>query len=135
AWGQGRYDNQYQGCHIADRENMQYGFYRWHIPDAIYFREDIRVTIHQIGCWGPESKKDMIEAGVTVYKAGPGLEELDLAKQEDEYGLFERADDWSSCAYFYLERPVNELGDIDGLEKRMVELLRQEGQQREDIWD
>lgn len=27
----------------------QRGFYRWHIQDPIYFEQDIRVTIQQIG--------------------------------------------------------------------------------------
>jgi hypothetical protein len=51
AWGQGRYDHLYQGCPIAEHEKMQYCFYRYHVPDPIYFRESVRVTIHQIGCW------------------------------------------------------------------------------------
>jgi hypothetical protein len=55
AWGQGQYAHLYQGCHIADRESMQYAFYRYHIPDPVFFHQDIRVTMHQIGCWGPNT--------------------------------------------------------------------------------
>ncbi|MHC4123649.1 MAG: glycoside hydrolase family 172 protein [Planctomycetota bacterium] len=120
-WGQGRYDNMYQGCHIADSKNMQFGFYRWHIPDPVYFRKDIRVTMQQIGCWSSKSKEKMIEAGTTVYRAGEGLVETDLANNKAPYGLFERQDDWSSCAYFYLDMPISNLPAIDALEKRLIE--------------
>jgi hypothetical protein len=37
------------------------------------------------------------------------MRELDL-KQLPRVNLFERADDYSSCAYFYLDRPENGLG-------------------------
>ncbi|SDD44739.1 glycoside hydrolase family 172 protein [Auraticoccus monumenti] len=28
-----------------------HGMYRWHLPDPIYFRQDLRITLQQIGCW------------------------------------------------------------------------------------
>ena len=34
-------------------------------------------------------------------------------------GLFERQDDWSSCVYFYLDKPENGLPAIDAPELRM----------------
>jgi hypothetical protein len=39
---------------------------------------------------------------------------MDMSKS----GLFERQDDWSSCAYFYLDRPENGLPSIDSAELR-----------------
>lgn len=35
-------------CHNSDCPPMR-SFYRWHLPDPIYFEEDLRVTIQQIG--------------------------------------------------------------------------------------
>jgi hypothetical protein len=72
----------------------------------VYFRKDVRVTIQQIGCWDPENKPKMGLPGKPIYVAGPGLVETEM---KDTYGLFERTDDWSSCAYFYLDRPTNDL--------------------------
>ena len=111
-WGQGRYANLYQGCHLADKENMQYCFYRFHIPDPVYFRKDIRVTMQQIGYGGANIKPLLRETGQRIYRAGPGLVEIDLSEpgKQTGIGLFERQDDWSSCAYFYLDKPVNNLG-------------------------
>ncbi|MBN1765451.1 MAG: DUF2961 domain-containing protein [Sedimentisphaerales bacterium] len=108
-WGQGQYAHLYQGCHLADREKMQYGFYRWHIPDPVYFHKDIRITIHQIGCSDPGINEKLIEAGKPIYQNGKGLVEVDLRKRVKDYFLFERQDDWSSCAYFYLNTPENNL--------------------------
>ncbi|RKX46166.1 MAG: DUF2961 domain-containing protein, partial [Verrucomicrobia bacterium] len=48
-WGLGAYANQFQGCPIADHKTGRYSFYRYHIPDPIYFDEDCRVVIQQIG--------------------------------------------------------------------------------------
>lgn len=121
AWGQGQYAHLYQGCHVADLETMQYCFYRYHIPDPVYFQRDLRVAMQQIGCWTPESKQAIHDAGA-VYKAGPGRELVDLSAQGGlpDYGLFERADDWCSCAYFYLDAPRNELPPLLPVAARLV---------------
>ena len=124
-WGQGRYANLYQGCHLADNEDMQYCFYRFHIPDPVYFRKDIRVTIQQIGYGGANIKPLLRESGQRIYRAGPGLVEIDLSEpgKQTGIGLFERRDDWSSCAYFYLDKPVNNLSPIEPVEKRVDGIL------------
>ena len=123
-WGQGRYAGRFQGCHVADHPNMQYCFYRYHIPDPILFRRDCRATIQQIGCWDPNNVPQFHHAGQTVYRAGPGREPIDFSKDGGitPYGLFERQDDWSSCAYFYLDRPANDLPELAPAEQRTAGL-------------
>jgi len=112
AYGQGQYSNLYQGCPLADEKGMRYGFYRLHVPDPVYFRKDIRVTIQQIG-YAPTSEA-FYKAAAPVYEAGPKLVE----RPHKTSGLFEREDDWSSCAYFYLDRPENGLPALDAAEAR-----------------
>jgi hypothetical protein len=122
-WGQGCYANLYQGCPYANDEKLSYGFYRFHVPDPVFFYKDIRVTIQQIGCWGPPNKKQLREIGKPIYLAGAGLKVADLSDaNSEEYGLFERQDDWSSCCYFYLDCPTNTLPSIDPVEKRIAGL-------------
>ncbi len=120
SWGQGRYSQAYSGCPLADLEKQRFCFYRYHLPDPVYFRQDLRATIHQIGCWDPVSRKDMHFSGNAYLATGPGAKTLDLspAGSTSDYGLFERADDWSSCAYFYLDSPTNELPPLDPVAKR-----------------
>ena len=116
----GHYDNLYQGCPIADKENMQFNFYRLHIPDPVFFKKDIRVTIQQMGIWEPNTKELLRKASPKVFRAGPGMVEVDLRELGDDWpvGYFERQDDWSSVAYFYLDTPTNDLPPIISAEKR-----------------
>lgn len=124
AWGQGRYAHMFQGCHVADGENMQYCFYRYHIPDPVYFHRDCRVTIQQIGYWTAEEKMRWHFEGRAVHRAGAGLELLDVSPDsETGKGLFERQDDWSSCAYFYLDSPENGLPALAPVQERTAGLL------------
>lgn len=55
------------------------------------------------------------QLGTKLYRAGPGLSE----RGPLEEGLFERQDDWSSVAYFYLDRPQNGLPPIPSAEDRI----------------
>lgn len=103
-WGQGQYAQRYQGCTTADYEKMQYAFYRFHGPDPVYFREEIRVTIQQIGCWDPGSMEQMHGAGLQL-EHGDTPVDMQAGLDAKGYGLFERKDDWSSVAYFYLNQP------------------------------
>ena len=117
-WGQGRYSNLYQGSPVADEARMRWCFYRYHIVDPVYFRRDVRVTIQQIGYLADHSRGGFFRTGRQLYRAGAGKVLMDMTKD----GKFERADDWSSCAYFYLDRPENNLPQLDTAEKRMAGL-------------
>jgi len=116
-WGQGVFDQLYQGSPIADQENMEFCFYRYHIPDPVYFASEIRVAIQQIGNYGPGDKAQLLAANLPLERAGVGAGDVDIAKET--YKLFERQDDWSSCAYFYLDRPDRDSSDLLPLEKRL----------------
>jgi hypothetical protein len=115
AWGQGRFDHLHQGCHVADSEKMQFSFYRFHVPDPVYFYESIRATIQQIGYLNPRWMGLVHQLGTKLYRAGPGLVERGPLDE----GIFERQDDWSSVAYFYLNRPENGLPPVPPAEERI----------------
>jgi hypothetical protein len=109
AWGLGAFSHPYQGCTYANADKQSFCFYRYHVPDPIYFHSGVRVTIQQIGCWDPKS--------VFAFRAArfsPTWTETGKPVNWDDpklapYGIFERQDDVSSCAYFYLDRPDNDL--------------------------
>ncbi len=123
AWGQGEYAHLYQGCHLADSENFQYAFYRYHIPDPVYFRRNIKVTMQQIGCFCPATATHLRDAASELLGTDNTLVDLDEAVEENGYGLFERQDDWSSCAYFYLDQSTNNLRALAPAKDRIVGLL------------
>jgi hypothetical protein len=121
--GAATYSEPYQGTIIDDREHMQVSLYRYHLPDPIYFRKDIRVTIQQIGSWDPSSKMLLHYSEKPILSTR--MQPLNLAKsgQTKNFGLFERTDDWSSCAYFYLDQPENKLPDLQPVADRIAGLI------------
>lgn len=126
AWAQGQYAHLQQGCHLADEQNFQYSFYRYHISDPIYFHREIRVTMQQIGCWDPDTIKQLAEAGRRLQSNTGSPVDMEAAVAAKWYGLFERRDDWSSCAYFYLDRPENDLPALAPVQERTTGLLQSE---------
>ncbi len=120
-YGLGTYSHQFQGATLADHDKQLYAFYRYHVNDPVYFQREIRVTLQQIGfVWsGDGTPEHPVEP--PIYSAGPGLRELDLKKLA-RTNLFERADDYSSCAYFYLDRPENGLAALAPVADRLRNL-------------
>jgi hypothetical protein len=122
AWGLGLYSHLYQGCPYLNDAKMSFCFYRYHVPDPIYYHSDIRVTIQQIGCWDAKS----IFAFRAAKSSNLSIEPNKMVNWEDpqitQYGLFERQDDVSSCAYFYLDRPDNDLPALMPAKERSLGL-------------
>ncbi len=126
-WGQGPYSHRYQGCPIADHERGQYAFYRYHVPDPVYFHQDIKVTIQQLGFAQRERTIEIMEkSGLKEYiLAGSGEEKItldDLKKTDGDWWMFERFDDWCATSYFYLDSPTSDLPPIESAQNRIAGL-------------
>jgi len=121
AWGQGKFINSYTGCTIASDSLLQWAFYRYHIPDPIYFKTGCKVAIQQIG--GDETAKVAAyqQAGAPLvpvstdgasftrlYKKA-AVTNLQDSTQPKGWTNFYRSDDVSATAYFYLDKPGSEL--------------------------
>ena len=118
AWGQGKFAHLYQGSPVADENAFRWCFYRYHVLDPVYFYKDLRVTMQQIGYLAGHTREPVEYNQRRLIEAGPGQKPKDLTKD----GKFERTDDWSSCVYFYLDKPTSELPPIDAVEKRIAGL-------------
>lgn len=124
-WGQGSYVNRYQGCWVADGEDRLYTFYRYHVPDPVFFHQDCRVTIQQIGGGQKELVISLQEKGVALNPIsidetkpdGSRGEFIKLLEKEPQVALndpslpngwtnFYRSDHWTSIAFCYLDSPV-----------------------------
>jgi hypothetical protein len=126
-YGQGVFSQRYTGNPFVGKGNRAYGFYRFHIPDPVYFHQDIRVTIQVMG--GP-SYEQMLQAmardpALRFMKAGkPGeyytKEELVLEPRRAD--VMERIDDYCATAYWYLDRPENGLPAIAPAADRVKDL-------------
>jgi hypothetical protein len=130
AWGLGTFINQYQGCTVASDSTRQFNFYRWHIPDPVYFNSDIRVTLQQIGGWMKSGVRSLIKKGarlIPVSVDGPaGFVRLldnpvsiDDEKFPDGWVNFYRVDDYSAVSYFYLDKPANRLPVLASVDIRI----------------
>lgn len=134
AWGQGKFINTYTGCSIADDSLLQWAFYRFHIPDPVFFKTDCRVTLQQIGGDNTAVVTSYQRAGLPLipvtlddgrlhllYKKD-SIVQLDSLLQKNGWTNFYRSDDVSSTAYFYLDKPVNDLPDLQPVAYRAINL-------------
>lgn len=130
-WGQGKYQCRYQGSLVADEKTKEFAFYRYHIPDPVYFHKDIRVTIQQMGGSGKKSIQTLIEKGVAVkpvsvdgesfvplFDTDPPRSLKEAGGSDEAWVNVYRQDDWSAVAFFYLDAPENGLPKIQPLEVR-----------------
>jgi len=122
-WGQEVFFGRFQGCTLADRTAHQFGFYRYHIPDPIYFHRDIRVTLSQLGGATRSEVVAMMKKGLPVKPVvmddgGKWIRLLDSPVQAvqdvktgppDPFTAYARQDDLSAVAFFYLDSPENHL--------------------------
>jgi hypothetical protein len=96
AWGFGdseTYSTPFLGYPLYDNANQRHGgpprhgIYRWHIPDPIHFREDLRVTVQQIGA-GPEGffeRQDDIASVAYWYQQEPHAVFPDLPARRERW--------------------------------------------------
>ncbi|HTE25893.1 glycoside hydrolase family 172 protein [Flavitalea sp.] len=134
AWSQAVFVTDYTGCLVADEPNLQWTFYRYHIPDPIYFENDCRMTLPQMGS---TFRKDVLAAQKRgapmiptsgddargnirhLYKTGIALDDPIVT---EEFALFYRTDDLCSTAYFYLDKPSDDLPSLQPLSIRLHNL-------------
>jgi hypothetical protein len=134
AWGLGKFTQRFQGCPVADNDKQEWSFYRFHIPDPVFFAQDARVTIQVIGGTGLDKMRELGERGVpftpvtvdnngklTKLLEGRGARITD-ADFPKGWVNFYRQDDYCATAYFYLDRPAHDLPPLPPLEVRTAKI-------------
>jgi len=113
AWGMGPHFAHYAGAPLEVRDPARrgglpdfVGFYRWHVPDPIVFRDNLRVTIQQIGFMSfREGQEAEFEAyNRTNPSAGRGWA-MHPSPGMLASGIAERVDDYSAAAFVYCATP------------------------------
>lgn len=134
-WGQGKFINNFSGCLIADDKEKQWAYYRYHIPDPIIFNTNCNVVLQQIGGSGLDDVKKMQKAGIplipvtldtgdklySLYKKD-SIVNLENAQLPEGWLNFYRSDDVSATAYFYLDKPSDNLPPLQPLALRLYNL-------------
>ena len=118
AWALGQFSGAYQGCLVADKTNFRFSFYRLHVPDPVYFRTKIRVTIQQIG-FLMDTDLPSFKSGMEPLEKAGGKGELMIPPLKEPFQYIERSDDWASCAYFSLDAPESNLPGLIPAAERM----------------
>jgi hypothetical protein len=146
-WGQGKFNGRYYGSLLADKDNDLYSFYRYHIIDPVYFHQDCRVTIQQMGnaeldkiksmiskkaklipVWTLETKgrKDIVKLQGEAPTHKRLLDERGVNINNSDYPTggtnFYRSDDVSATAYFYLDKPESNLPVLPPVQLRMKDM-------------
>lgn len=122
AWGQGEYSHLYQGCPIANTDSCWWSMYRFHVNDPVYFHNNIKVTLQQIG--GAPYKKVLelylkkVPLILTTIDKSSELKFYRLLDEDSNIKItdkdfpqgfvnFYRQDHITSTSYFYLNKPVH----------------------------
>ena len=129
-WGQGVFHTNYMGSSIFDSENEMYAFYRFHVKDPIYFYEDIKVTIQQMGGNVKKEVVKMKEEGKPVlpvcFIGGDRIQlnfydndaSFDDDVDESIWTNYYRQDDVCATSYFYLTTPNGIMNRVVSFEER-----------------
>jgi hypothetical protein len=130
-WGEGEFFNDFAGCLLADEKHLQWCYYRFQIPDPVFFDVGCRVTLQQIG-GGPRATVAALQRAniplipVSIDSEGqltqlysPGaVAPADDPKLPDGWMNFYRSDDISATAYYYLDSPSSRLPPLQGVSER-----------------
>ena len=154
-WGQGVYYAQRFGSLVSNEELDIYSFYRFHTADAVYFHDHCKVTIQQMGSANRDLLRKMVDNGLEVTpvwqlqthglalpdpKPGKILHHirfLDMETPPDLFGddfiadlptNYYRRDDVSATSYFYLDKPVNNLPELQTVDIRVKDM-------KSKVWD
>jgi len=137
-WGQAVFLGRFQGCILADQKSGQFGFYRYHLPDPVYFHHDIRVTISQLGGENRSKVVALMKKGVPVNPVAmddrgkwidlldsPHPDLMDFKTSSPDPGtIYARQDDVSAVALFYLDSPENHLPELAPVTERIQGLAQ-----------
>lgn len=131
AWGLGKFVNLYQGCTTANDSTGEFVYYRWHIPDPVYFYNNLQVAWQQIGGWDRDHVREILKTGAKLTPVtvdGPkGFEKfMEMSNPPDIHDEsfpegwvnFYRSDDLASVSYFYLNKPVTTLPSLPAVDVR-----------------
>jgi hypothetical protein len=113
AWGMGPHHAPYAGVPVYVKDESTgganpdfVGFYRWHLPDPVVFKQDLRVTIQQIGF--ARFNNGEMTAFEAYNRANPPAGRgwtMSPAPGILAYGIAERVDDFCATAFVYARTP------------------------------
>lgn len=133
AWGAGVFAHRYTGCLVGDSGRL--AFYRFHIPDPVFFHKDCRVTIQQMTGAPKSAVATIMQTGAPLKVVGAdegvGRQAIKVLEMDHQATLEELPEnfvfflitaDVCATSYFYLDSPENALPDLAPVEERLAGL-------------
>jgi hypothetical protein len=100
-----------------------WGFYRFHVPDPVYFSEDIRVELQQMsGATVEEMLKFIKPENYPELVEGHKKFDPSKVKAKEGWFNFEAPQDVCATAYWYQTLPSPKWGPFEPYEERMKDL-------------
>lgn len=144
-YGQGQYACRYFGSPVSSATHDIYAFYRYHVPDPVYFHQQCKVTVQQMGNADKNKLLQIQQRGGklqpvwffdqrnTPSRQGRLLaEDKALTLDSPDFPVtstnFYRSDDVCATAYFYLDSPSSNLPPLPPVALRLKYL-------QEKVWD
>ena len=125
AWGLGRFDHLYQGAPLTPEKNGVWGFYRYHVPDPVYFDRAIRVTLQQMAGGTVSQLRELPPAHrpelVRTHRPFDPAEHAG-AGSEGTWENFETPQDVCATAYWYQALPSPRWPPIEPYADRVRDL-------------
>ena len=124
-WGLARFGHLYQGNLLTDAEDGVWGFYRYHVPDPVFFRKAVRVVLQQMAGATvsqlralPADKRPELVRSHRVFEPG----DFPSPEQDEKWENFEAPQDVCATAYWYQTPPSPALPAIAPYAERMRDL-------------
>jgi hypothetical protein len=127
AWGLGRFAHLFQGAPLTDERDGVWGFYRYHVPDPVYFKEAVRVTLQQIAGASLSDLRKLPEADrPELVRNHRRFDPSAYARAEDEtrWENFETPQDVCATAYWYQTLPSPRWPALEAYADRVRDLGR-----------
>lgn len=130
-WGLGKFIQWHQGCPVANDSTRQWSFYRFHIPDPIYFQQKLRATIQVLGGDSRDQVRRMLKEGTALIPVSVSYDQgfmklfegnppaLDAPNFPNGWVNFYRQEDYCATAYFYLDKPMSGLPALPAVADRI----------------
>jgi hypothetical protein len=132
-WGQSKFITNYSGCTVASDSMLEWSFYRFHIPDPVYFKDNCKVVLQQIGGTSTEMVINYQKQNLPVIPVATDTGKMVLLYNDKKTVMldtamkkggtnFYRSDDVSATAYYYLDKPEDNMQPLQAVEIRVTKL-------------
>jgi hypothetical protein len=123
AWGLGKFNHLYQGCLLTASADGVWGFYRYHVPDPVYFHSEIRVVLQQVAGLMSADYPKQFKSG-NFPELVEGHRKFDPAKDSgvNQWANFEAPQDVCATAYWYQTLPAPAFPPLESYPERVKDL-------------